>query len=131
VLDVGRLQLLGALRESSIGQLVWGSAGQSDRPTGLYSCERDTLTLHEIMRDGSLDRIEVALPFSRRGSRPWLTCPNRTKNGVCGHRARMIYLITGESQFKCRVCVGRRRILRLTQLTEATSHVLTGDPSRR
>jgi hypothetical protein len=132
VLDVRRLQLLGALQEGSMGQLVWGSAGQRDRASALYSFDSQILTLHEILRDGSLDRIEASLPveasaaFARSGSRPWLACPNARGGGACKHRATKLHLVAGETCFKCRYCVGRRRRLRLAQITEATSHALGG-----
>lgn len=137
MLDVRRLQLLGAFRDTSMGQLVWGAPGQPDRPTALYSYAADTLTIHEVLRAGSLERLNVALDvdqlgvFSRSGARPWLTCPNRKAGGVCGRRATKLLLLGSETQFKCRACVGRRRSLRLTQLTDATSHALAGASRRR
>jgi hypothetical protein len=131
VLDVRRLQLLGALQRPSIGQLVWGAAEQPDRPSALYFYKSEKLTIHEVLRGGSLAHLNVAVDvdlrgvFANSGSRPWLICPNRTADGVCGRRAAKLVLIGGEMQFKCRGCVGRQRSLRLTQLTDVTSHALT------
>jgi len=137
VLDVRRLQLLGVFQDGSMGQLVWGTAGQIDRPTALYSYTAETLTIHEVVRGGSLDKIDVSLDvdllsvFSRSGSRPWLTCPNRKDGEACGRRAARLLLVDGETEFKCRVCIGRRRSLRLRLLTNATSHTLAARPRHR
>ncbi|HEU0072678.1 MAG TPA: hypothetical protein VFS30_01585 [Dehalococcoidia bacterium] len=137
MLDVRRLQLLGALQEGSMGQLVWGSNGQPDRPAALYAFRREMLTLHEVLRDGSLDRLEVSLPveasaaFSHTGVRPWLSCPNPHDGRLCGRRVTRLLLIAGEMQLRCRFCVGRRHDLRLLELTEASSHTLAGSPSPR
>ena len=136
VLDVRRLQLLGALTEGTMGQLAWGVAGEGSRPSALYSFRRTTLTVHEVMRGGSLDRIEAAVEvealgiFSHSASRPWLRCPHERQSGVCGRRVTKLLLLDGDTAFRCRFCAGRRRKLRPIQLTDATCHSLAVAGSR-
>jgi hypothetical protein len=127
-LDVRRLSLLGVLRNSRMGQLLWGSTNRQNRPMALYSLRDGALTIHEIVRDGRLEQIDEAVKvemrdiFSGAGARPWLRCPHKKGTGNCGRRAMVLFLLAGETQFQCRSCAGRDSELRINQLASATSH---------
>jgi len=127
-LDVRRLSLLGVLRNSRMGRLLWSQSDRQDRPMALYSLRNGALTIHEVVRNGRLEHIDEAVRvemrdvFSGNGARPWLRCPHRKGTGSCNRRAMVLFLLAGETQFQCRFCAGRNSGTRVNQLASATSH---------
>jgi hypothetical protein len=132
ILDVRRLQLLGAFKAGSFGRLVW-PLGEGRRATALYSHTEGTLTIHEVERDNAYATSETNIEvvhlavFSGGGMRPWLVCRMPNESQPCGRRALKLYLPAGETIFRCRTCLGRRRLgPLLARLSEATTHTLRG-----
>jgi hypothetical protein len=128
VFDVGRLTLLGALTEMTMGQLVWGDGHRDDSATALYEFRESGLIVHDVVRNGVLEQVDQTIeveswdPFGRNSDRHWLICPNQRDGEPCRRRASKLLLVDGETQPKCRRCVGGRRRLREVQLTAASAH---------
>lgn len=129
MLDVRRLQILGVLRDSTFGQLVW-SIGESAAASVLYSYRSQVLRLFEFTSEGVLRELGTDIhvvwlhAYAGSGFRPWLLCPNQQEDGICGRRALKLFLVEEEERVACRHCANNWRRLRQIQLSSASAHQL-------